>query len=155
MVHGIRVFGYGADGDVKCYRSDTAGLLASQNSRAKGFDQNTRLAAKKALELLGERLGPKVRYDILRFWQDALEGRGEVILEIENVPSFSRYAKLKKALGKIKAIKSITGTYSNKIARLSIQSNTRAEKLAEKIVEEMEELEISDVSQNVIKGKLK
>jgi len=156
VVHGIRVYGYGADGDIKCYRSDTAALLASQNSRAKGFDQNTRLAAKKSLELLGERLGPKVRFDILRFWQDALEGQGEVILEVENVPSFSRYAKLKKALAKVKAIKSITGTYSNKIARLSIQSNTRAEKLAEKLAEAMDkELEISDVSQNVIKGKLK
>ena len=155
VVHGLQVIGYGADGDIKCYRSDTAALMASQNGRANGFDQNARLAAKKSLEVMGERLGPAVLNDILRFWQDALEGRGEVILEVDKVENFAKYVKLKKELEKVKGVKSINGKFANNVARFEIQSDARAEKLAERMVESVESVEITDVSQNVIKGTLK
>ena len=151
-VYGVAMNRYGADGDIRCYRSDTAQLLASQNATAYSADRTPRVAAKKALTTLGEKLGPKVQLDILRFWQDALEGRGELILEVEGL-SFKQYLQLKKSLKNVKAVKDVTGNYSNGIAKCSIQSDVRAEILAERIVETIENLEITDVSQNVIKGK--
>jgi len=151
-VHGISLSTFGADGNIRCYRSDTAALLASQNARGVGYDRNARLAASKSLEVLGEKIGPAVQHDILRFWQDALEGRGEVVLEVEDV-SFRQYAELKKLLRNVQGVKDINAKYSNKVARCSIESDTRAETLAERIIEVIENLEITDVSQNVIKAK--
>jgi len=150
----VRLYDYGADGDIKCYRSDTAQMLASQNGTAKWSDQNPRNAAKKSLWRLGDILGPKVQDNILRFWLDVIQGHGEVVLEVEDV-SFRDYLNLKKAVQGIKGVEDVTAKYSNKIAKISIQANMNAEQLAEKIVEVVANLEISDVSQNVIKGKMK
>jgi len=152
-VYGVEMNRYGADGDIKCYRSDTAQLLASRNGTGYSADRTGRLAAKKSLAALGDKIAPKVRYDILRFWQDVLAGRGELVLEVEGV-AFKQYLALKKALAEIKQVKDVTATYSNRIARCSIQSDVKAEILAEKIVEKVENIEITDVSQNVIKAKL-
>ncbi len=70
--------------------------------------------------------------------------------------SFKQYTKLKKALVKIKGVKDVNGKYSNKIADISIESDMQGEKLAEKIAERFEDiLEITDVSQNVIKADYK
>ncbi len=151
-VYGVPMNRYGADGDIKCYRSDTAQLLASQNATAYSADRMPRVAAKKSLTVLGEKLAPKVQYDILQFWQDVMEGRGELVLEVEGL-SFKQYVTLKKQLAQVKAIKDVTASYSNKIAKCSIQSDVKAEILAEKIAEAIEKLEITDVSQNVIKAK--
>jgi len=99
-------------------------------------------------------LAPRVLADILTFWQEALAGRGEVQLHVEGV-SFTQYMALKKKLKQIKELKDITAKYSNKIAECSLQSDVNAETLAEKIAEAVGELEITDVSQNVIKAKFK
>ena len=154
LVHGqIRMFDYSADGDIKCYRSDTAQMLASQNGTAKWSDPVGRNAAKKSLWRLGDTLGPKVQNDILRFWLDVVQGHGEVVLEVEGV-TFRDYLKIKKAVQGVKGVEDVTAKYNNKIAKCSIQANMNAEQLAEKLVEAIEKLEISDVSQNVIKAKL-
>jgi len=154
LVHGqIRMFDYSADGDIKCYRSDTAQMLASQNGTARWSDPVARSAAKKSLWRLGDTLGPKVQNDILRFWLDVLQGHGEVVLEVEGV-AFRDYLQIKKAVQGIKGVEDVTAKYNNKIAKCSIQANMNAEQLAEKLVEVLKNLEISDVSQNVIKAKL-
>lgn len=153
-VYGVQLFRYGADGDVKCYRSDTAQLLASENANAENADRTQRVAAKKSVAALGDTLGPKVQEDILKFWMDALEGRGEIQLHVEGL-SFAQYAQLKKGLETMKEVKAVKTDYHNKIAECSIQSDVKAEALALKIVESVPALEISDVSDNVIKGTFK
>lgn len=152
-VYGVTMHRYGADGDVKCYRSDTAQLLSALNDNGYSADRTSRVAAKKSLTALGDKLAPKVQGDILRFWRDVLEGRGEVVLEVEGA-SFKQYLALKKALATVKGVKDITAEYANQVAKCSIQSDVKAETLAERIVEAIENLDITDVSQNVIKAKL-
>jgi len=151
-IYGINVFLYGADANVRCFRSDTAELLASKRSTAQSNDRVARPAASKALAVLGRKLGPRIRQDILRFWMDVLAGRGEVQLEMENI-SFGQFSKLKKALKKLKEVKSVAGNFHNKVGKLRMHSNVSASKLAEVLAESLEGvIEITDVSQNVIKG---
>lgn len=152
-ISGIPIFTYQAEANVKCYRSDTAQLLSSiPGQSTRGADRVWRSAANKALDLQAQHVAPKVRSDILRFWQDALAGRGEVQLHVAGV-SFKQYVQLKKALKEIKQVKDVTTKYHNKNAECSIVSDVNAETLAEKLVEAFENLEITDVSQNVIKAK--
>ena len=152
-VYEVQLYRYGSDGDVKCFRSDTAQLLSSRNATSAGADQTGRVAAKKSLQALGELLGPSIQSDILRFWMDVLEGRGEVQLRVEGV-TFGQSTKLKDALSALKQVKAVNRKYHNQVAEFSIQSDLNAEKLAEKIAEKVTNLEITDVSQNVIKAKL-
>ena len=154
-VSGIRLYAYQAEANIKCYRSDTAQMLSSIPGRStRGVDRVWRSAANKALDAQARLIAPKVRNDILRFWQDVMEGRGEVQLHVEGI-SFKQYVALKKSLKKIKHIKAVNAKYHNKIAECSLESDIPAEALAEKIVEQIETLEITDVSQNVIKAKFK
>lgn len=153
-ISGVWFDTYEAEANVKCYRSDTAQLLSSIPGRpTRGVDRVWRSAAKKALDAQGQQIAPKVQNDILQFWQDALSGRGEVQLHVEGV-SFKQYVALKKALEAVKQVKDVTAKYHNKIAECSLESDLNAEKLAEKLVEVIRNLEITDVSQNVIKAKL-
>jgi len=152
-VSGIPIYTYQAEANVKCYRSDTAQLLSSiPGQSTRGADRVWRSAANKALDLQAKRVAPKVRGDILRFWQDALSGRGEVQLHVEGL-SFKQYMQLKKTLETIKQVKDVTAKYHNKNAECSIESDVNAETLAEKLAEAFENLEITDVSQNVIKAR--
>ncbi len=152
-IAGITIYPYQADANIRTFRTDTAQLLSSiPGAPARSADRVWRSAAKKALDAQAQRIAPKVRMDILRFWQDALAGRGEVKLHIEGV-SFKQYVAIKKALKTVKQIKDVTTKYHNKIAECSIQSDVNAETLAEAIIEVMENLEIEDVTQNVIKAK--
>lgn len=153
-VQNIPLYVYQSEANIKCYRSDTGQLLSAiPGQSTRGVDRVWRSAANKALDLQAQHIAPKVQMDILGFWQDALSGRGEIVLEVENV-SFKQYMALKKALKTIDKVKDVTTKYSNKIARCSIESDVNAETLAEAIAEAMENLEITDVSQNVIKATL-
>jgi len=152
-VAGITLHTYEAEANVRCYRSDTAQLLSSiPGAPTRGADRVWRSAAKKALDFQGRQIAPRVREDILRFWQDALSGRGEVQLHVEGV-TFRQYTAMKKTLGTVKQIKGVTGKYHNKVAEYSLQSEVNAETLAEKLLESIGSLEITDVSQNVIKAR--
>ncbi len=146
---------YEAEANVKCYRSDTGQLLSSIPGRpTRGVNRVWRSAAKNALDAQARQIAPRVQNDVLRFWQDALAGRGEVQLHVEGL-SFTQYTALKKALKTIKQVKDVTTPkYHNKVAECSLESDVNAETLAEKIVEVIKNLEITDVSQNVIKAKL-
>ncbi len=155
-IMGIAGYRYGADTNIRCFRSDTAQLLSSRTSRVMTSQRADRVAASKALSGLGGAIAPVIRDDVLRFWQDALEGRGEVQLIVDGLASFTNYVKLKKALGELKAAKNVNGNFHNKVGKFSIESDLNADKLGEKLVEAMEgTLEISDVSQNVIKATYK
>ena len=57
--------------------------------------------------------------------------------------------------GEHKQVKDVRARYSNRIAECSLQSSVNAETLAEKIDDALKDLEITDVSQNVIKAKFK
>ena len=155
-IHGRQIHIYEADANVKIFRSDTAQLLGSIPGRAtRGAQGVARSAAKQALDGQGKLLAPMITNDILRFWMDVLDGRGEVQLKVGGL-SFSQYTKLKKALAAIKGVNDVNAKYSNKIADISIESDLQAEKLAEKLAERFEDiLEITDVSQNVIKADYK
>ena len=153
-IGGVTFETYEAEANVKCYRSDTAQLLSSIPGRPmRGVDRVWRSAAKKALDAEAQWVAPRVQRDILQFWQDALAGRGEVQLHVEGL-KFKSYAKLKKALKAVKHVKDVTGKFHNGVGEFSLQSDVNAQTLAETLVEEMETLEITDVSQNVIKATL-
>jgi hypothetical protein len=154
-VGGVQLFPYQAEANIRTFRSDTAQLMSSiPGPPTRGVDRVWRSAAAKALDLQAQQVAPKVVEDILNFWQDALAGRGEVQLHIEGV-SFKQYSDLKKKLGEVKQIKDVTAGYHNEVAECSLQSEVNAEQLAERLVDAMPELEITDVSQNVIKAKFK
>ena len=154
-VGGILLYPYQAEANIRTFRTDTAQLLSSvPGSPTRGVDRVWRSAAQKALDAQAQYIAPRVLRDILGFWQEALAGRGEVQLQVQGL-SFTQYMKLKKQLKTIKQVKDVTTKYSNKIADCSIESDVNAEALAEKIAEALEDLEITDVSQNVIKAEFK
>lgn len=153
-IGGVLFHTYEAECNVRCYRSDTAEMLSAvPGSPTRGVQRVWRSAAKQALDLQAKRVAPRVRLDVLRFWQAALAGRGEVKLVVEGV-SFTQYMEIKRALKTIKQVKDVTTKYHDRQADCSIESSLRAETLAEKIAEALKDLEITDVSQNVIKAKL-
>ena len=151
-VSGMTLYPYQTNANIKCYRSDTAQLLSSIPGPAtRGVDRVWRSAANKSLDAQAQQIAPASRNDILRFWQDVLEGRGEVQLKVSQV-TFKQYMAIKKALKGIEGVKSVNAKYSNKNVDCSIECEFTAEMLAEKIAESIENLEITDLTQNVIKG---
>ncbi len=154
-IGGVRFYTYEAEANIKCYRSDTAQLVSSiPGESTRGVQRVWRSAAKQALDSQAKIIAPRVQFNILQFWQDALSGRGEVILEVVGFAKASQYFKLKRELKKIKGVKAVNGKYNNKTAKLSIESDANAETLAERLSEALEEvIEISDISQNVIKAE--
>jgi len=154
-VGGVLLFPYQAEANVRTFRSDTAQMLSSiPGPPARGVDRVWRSAAQKALDAQARTIAPRVLTDILTFWQEALAGRGEVQLHIEGA-TFMQYTALKKKLKEIKQIKDLNAKFANQIVECSLQSDVNAETLAEKIAEALTELEITDVSQNVIKAQFK
>ncbi len=152
-VGGVELFPYQSEANIRCYRSDTAQLLSSiPGQPTRGVDRVWRSAASKALDAQAKQIAPQVQADILRFWQDVLSGRGEVQLMVEGV-TFKQYTSLKKQLEAVKEISQVNGRFHNQVAELSLQAQLTAEVLAEKLVEAVGQLEITDVSQNVIKAK--
>jgi hypothetical protein len=152
-VNGIDLFAYQAEGNIRCFRSDTAQLLSSTpGGPARGVDRVGRSAATKALDLLAQEVAPKVQEDILSSWQSVLTGGGEVQLHVEGI-TFQQYSDLKKQLATVKHVSEVNGDFHNQVAELSLQSDLTAEKLAEKLTQALPSLEITDVSANVIKAK--
>ncbi len=154
-IGGVLFFTFEGDANIRCFRTDTAQIMSSiAGVPTRGVQQVPRSAAKQALDLEARVVSARVVGDILMHWQDAISGRGEVQLKVEDV-SFANYAKLKSNLKALKNVKDVNGTYANKVAEMSIQSDITGEQLAEKLVSAMPELEITDVTQNVIKAKFK
>lgn len=154
-VGGVRLYAHQADANIRTFRSDTAQVMSSiPGQPTRGVDRVTRSAAVKALDAQAQQIAPQVVNDILGFWQDALAGRGEVQLQVEGV-SFRQYSDLRKKIAAVKAVKDVTAKFANGVAECSLQSDVNAETLAEKLLDEAPELEITDVSQNVIKAKYK
>lgn len=152
-VGGVQLYPYQAEANIRTFRSDTGQLMSSiPGSPTRGVDRVWRSAASKALDAQARQIAPKVVEDILGFWQDALAGRGEVQLHVEGV-SFRQYADLKAKLEQIKQVKDVNARYSNQVAECSLQSDVNAEQLAMKLLEALPELEITDVSANVIKAR--
>ncbi len=153
-VYGVKLHLYGATTELRCFRTDTAQMLSSQSASGSGSDRMPLNSAKKALSQTGEKIAPAIQYDILKFWQDVLEGKGEVQLEISG-GNFMVFRKAKKALPDVKGVKEVSGKFHAKTAMFSIEADCKAEVLAERIMDAMDWLEITDVSQNVIKATYK
>jgi hypothetical protein len=154
-VGGVELFPYQAEANVRTFRSDTAQMLSSVPGQpTRGVDRVWRSAAQKALDTQAQIIAPRVLTDILGFWQEALAGRGEVQLHVEGI-TFAQYTALKKKLKEIKQVKDLSAKFANQVVECSLQSDVNAETLAEKIAEAVSELEITDVSQNVIKAQFK
>lgn len=154
-IRGVVLYPYQAESNIRTFRSDSAQMLSSiPGASTRGVDRVWRSAAKRALDAQAQVVAPKVQMDILYHWQEVVAGRGELQFHVEGL-SFMQYAKLKKQLQTIKEVKDVTAKYSNKIAECSIQSDVNAESLAEKIIEVIGDIEITDVSQNVIKATFK
>ena len=156
MAYGaVQINRYGADGDIKCYRSDTAELLSSRNGRIQAVDEVARLAAKKALSLLGEALGPVIQQDILYFWQDALQGRGGAQLIVQGL-SFTDAMDVEEALSAIEEIESVNMQFNATIAEFELTSAIPAKSLARILARQLADmLEITSTSQNVIKANFR
>jgi len=154
-IYGVDINRYGADGDIKCYRSDTAELMSSRNGRIAAVDRAARLAAKKALEALGEDLGPVVQQDILYYWQDALQGRGGARLLVEGL-NFTQAMDMEEALLAVEEIESVDMEFNDTIAEYELTSAMPAKKLARTLARELKDtLEVTNTSQNVIKATFK
>lgn len=146
---------YEAECNIKCYASDTAKMFSAVVGKpTRGVKEVWRSAAKQALDEQSTQVALLVQNDVLTKWMDILAGRGEVQLKVENI-TFKDYVRLKKALQGLKEVKDVKAEFANNIADVSIQSDVNAEKLAEKIVDAMNSIDISDVSANVIKAKFK
>ncbi len=155
MISGIKVFPYEAEANIKCYQSDDARLLSSIPGVAtRGVQQVWRSAAKQALDLQARQIAAGTVKDVLRFWVDVLQGGGAIQLHVEGL-NFARYRQLKKDLETVKGVDDVSGEFRNGVAELSIQCKDNAEKLAENLSDTVKGLEITDVSSNVIKGKMK
>ncbi|MFA6133587.1 MAG: hypothetical protein WC869_06175 [Phycisphaerae bacterium] len=153
QVNGVLLYTYEAEANIKCYRSDTAQLLSSiPGAATRGVQQVWRSAAKQALDAQAQDLAPRVTNDILRFWMDVLSGRGEVQLEVDGV-SFGDMRKLKDSLKAVKGVSDVNAQFHNNVAECSIQADSTAEVLAERIAQALPNLNITDVSGNVIKAK--
>lgn len=148
---GVRFFRYGATCNVKCYRSDTAQLLYSQTEKTQQSDRATaKRAAFRALDICSKIVAPKIQADILRFWMDVCDGRGEVQLVVEKIKAVA-YFKLKKALQGVKGVKQVNGKLAASVATFSIECDSTAEKLAEVLAVQYDGvIEITGISQNVI-----
>ena len=154
-INGVTFHTYEAEANVKVYRSDTAQIMSAvAGVSTRGVQQVWRSAGKQALDLQAQQVAPRIVEDVCRFWLDAMQGRGEVQLQVEGL-TFADYVKLKKALEGLKQIKQVNAKFSNGVAECSLQSEVNAEQLGEKIVETIKTLDITDVSQNVIKAKYK
>ena len=153
-VGGVQLFPYQADSTIRCYNSDTAESITSiPGEPTRGVERVARSGAQKSLDAQAQLVAPRVVADILEHWQDALSGRGEVKMVVDGV-TFKQYSDLKKRLATIGQIKQVGGNFANQTAMLSLQAEMGAEKLAEKISEQLPDVEITDISANVIKAKM-
>lgn len=155
VISGIKVFPYEAEANIKCYQSDDARLLSSiPGVSTRGVQQVWRSAAKQALDLQARQIAAGTVKDVLRFWVDVLQGGGAIQLHVEGL-DFARYRQLKKDLETVKGVDDVSGEFHNGVAELTLQCKDNAEKLAENLSDTVKGLEITDVSSNVIKGRMK
>lgn len=156
--NGVKLYRYGAKGNITCFNSDTGDKLASKNDRTDGLrpgvDRMPNVAADKALAMLADKLGPQVRDEILRVWLDVFTGGGSLKLEVDGI-AYGRVEALTEALKKIKDVTEVPDPeFANKVATFNIQAKMPAKELAKR-VGKIETLDITDVSQNVIKATYK
>jgi copper chaperone CopZ len=154
-LYGVTHFTYEGEANVKTFSTDTAQLISSiPGVPQRGVQQVARSAAKQALDAEGKVIAPKVTFNILDHWMEILQGRGEMKLEIENV-KFAQVDEIEQALKKIPGIKDVNSDFHNNVAEMSMQCDANAKDLAKKIAKALPKLEITDVTQNVIKAKYK
>ncbi len=153
LIGGVHLYTAEAEANVRTFRSDTGQLISAiPGVPQRGVQQVARSAAKQALDAEGKSIAPEVAMNILDHWQEALSGRGELKLEIENV-KFGDMDKIETALKKLKEVKDVNSDFHNGVAEMSVQAEVVAKDLAKAISKALPMIEITDVSDTVIKAK--
>jgi len=157
-IGGVDVATYEAQSNVKVFKSDTAEIETSvtgdTDNPARGVQQVPLSAAKQALAAEAGVVAAKVQDKLIENWAQYLQGGGEVQLHVDNI-KFGQVKKLKAELAKIKGVNEVNPPdFHNNTAECTLQTTMTAKDLAEKLDATMGKmLEISDVTQSVIKAK--
>ncbi|MBN1555492.1 MAG: hypothetical protein JXA11_12160 [Phycisphaerae bacterium] len=154
VIYGMEKYYYEGDANVKIYRSDTGEIMqALPGKSTPGVQRTARAAAKQALTSQGKYAAPILTQDVLRFWMDALGGRGEVQLKVSGI-EFGQVMEVEEALKKIEGVSDVSSDFGSDNAVFSIECDTTAKKLVRQIYAVMKDkLKIKNVSQNVIQAE--
>lgn len=150
---GMSLFTYEGQANIKCLNADTGDLIYKVPGRpTRGVQRVWKSAAQQALKFQADQIAPQLQQAILEHWQEWIGGKGQLEFQVEGI-SFKGYVKLKSDLKKLKEFKDATLSFNNKLATCAIQSDMRAEQLAEEIIKITENIEVTDVTARTIKAK--
>ncbi len=133
---GQRTAMYNADGVIKMYYTDsaqyiTAESLANWRGGARGFQELSAQAGRKALENAGEELVERCIQSVLKNWTERITAGGELTLEISKI-NYANAIKVKEKLSAIGAdkLKIENPSLTKGIATFRIKAQMNAETLA-------------------------
>ncbi len=151
----VKLQNYGAKANVTCFLSDTAKKIGSHNAKEASSDRMKNVAADKALAGLGDQLALQVQMAVLEHWMEAMQGRGDVKLEVSGI-AFKQVGKLTEALKGVQGVTDVDEPreFHNNVAEYSLKTALTAKELAKKFAD-IANLDITDVSQNVVKATWK
>lgn len=152
---------YNGDARIKMYYTDTGQLLASESlanwrGGARGFNDISPQAGKKALENAGKELVERCYDGVMRQWATRISAGGLIRLEVEGI-SITDAIKLKKRIAGIDPdrIKNVQYSFTHRIATFRIKATLTAPELAEYLVEDdfARLIEITDLKTNRIQAR--
>ena len=152
---------YNGDARIKMYYTDTGQLLASESlanwrGGARGFNDISPQAGKKALENAGKELVERCYDSVMRQWATRITAGGLIQLEVEGI-SITDAIKLKKRIAGIDPdrIKNVQYSFTHRIATFRIKATLTAPELAEYLVEDdfARLIEITDLKTNRIQAR--
>lgn len=152
---------YNGDARIKMYYTDTGQLLASESlanwrGGARGFNDISPQAGKKALENAGKELVERCYDGVMRQWATRITAGGLIRLEVEGI-SITDAIKLKKRIARIDPdrIKNVQYSFTHRIATFRIKATLTASELAEYLVEDdfARLIEITDLKTNRIQAR--
>jgi len=152
---------YNGDAMIKMYYTDTAQLLASESlanwrGGARGFNDLSPQAGKKALENAGQELVDRCYQSVMQRWATRISAGGQLVLEVEGL-DMADAIRMKKKLADIDKdkIREVNFSLSKGIARFRIEAKMTAEALAEHLTKDewTALIEIVDLKANRIQAK--
>ncbi len=150
---GMSIFTYEGQANIKCLNADTAELIYKVPGKpTRGVQRVWKSAAQQALKFQADQIAPQIQQHILEHWMEWLQGGGQLEIQIENL-SFENFVKVKDALKSVKEFKDIDLQLDNEVATCSIQSDRRAQEIAEQIIKTVKDIKITGVTAKTIKAK--
>ncbi len=158
-VHGELAAMYNGDCAIKMYYTDTGRLLASESipnwrGGARGVNEQSLQAGKKALANAGEVVVEKVYATVMEQWSTAISAGRETRVEVEGL-QFADALKIKRMLESTEGIDEVHYEFTKGIATYRLLGQLSTEELAERLVgaEWRPLVEIVDVKMNRIQAK--